>query len=952
MYYTGVVESRMDPLMLGRCKVRIIGLHTENKIDLPTDDLPWAYPMQPITSAGISGIGHAPVGPVEGSWVVIIFADEDQQQPMMIGTIGGIPQEKTGINGGNGQYGTEELVTGIGTTSTVSGSTQTDISPPSPLAESSGLIGPLATLIAKAESGNKGYNAFNRGTANGKIIPACGSMNLVDMQVSEIMSLQALPPGDPQRLFAVGRYQCIPGTLKEAVKALNIDTTRKFNQITQDLICQEYLLAKKRPALVKYYKSSDKTDETLLMNAGRCLAAEFASIEDPFNLGYPYGGINGSYYRGGNRAHTMWESQIKPTLLQEWDFRNGAKPSVTSQLGEPPIENPEAPSTKGSADSVLSTILKVAAEVTNIPALGELLPDGTVSNGIKDANYGGDGFKDPTGTYPLYVKEPDTNRLAINNNIESTIIIQKEAALDTGVRIANGGTWDQSPPPYNAQYPFNHVYQSESGHIMEFDDTHGSERIHLYHKAGTFTEIDANGSKVNRIVGDNFEILERNGFVHVKGSLNVTVDGAYNVRVDNTLNLEVSGNALINIFNDAEINVSGNANLSVGEEFNVRASYINIEADNEINLTAGTNTNIHSKGDYNLKSTNINTYSTANTNNKVDGTLVEKITGSASIGCGDKINIQGANIDMVTDGNYNVDYNQASWGNGDTNIPNFDVTSDQIIEAGISNLVPPGDIRETSPLPTLPELSVAARGAEVGFDDPDAGDPSDYNVSRINSNIIAPADIATDKIIVDSAAPIANSSSVPINQTCDLIYNMSAQDFNPNMKLSEYFTLGDLTKGGTRIPRVSYPVKGKRDTVARIYTPQEIVCNLKGLCTNVLDPIVKKYGKDSFIITSGFRRPIVGNIPGDMGMHPEGGDHNRGCAADLQFKGGSAKMFEIAKELVTILPSWNQIILEYDGKSTWIHVAFYYVGNKGDYFTMNHNQKYGGTYPKGGFILI
>lgn len=944
MYYTGVVESRMDPLMLGRCKVRIIGLHTENKTDLPTDDLPWAYPLQPITSAGISGIGHAPVGPVEGSWVVIIFADEDQQQPMMIGTIGGIPQEKTGINGGNSQYGTEELVTGIGTSS-VTGSRTTDIAPPAPLSESSGLIGPLANLIAKAESGSKGYNAFNRGTANGKIIPAGGSMTLTEMTISEIMALQALPPGNANRLFAVGRYQCIPGTMKEAVKSLNIDITRKFNQITQDLICQEYLLAKKRPALVKYYKNSDKTDETLLMKAGQALAAEFASIEDPFNLGYPYGGVNGSYYRGGNRAHTMW-STLKPTLQSEWDFRNGSKPSVTAQLGEPPVENPETPSTKGSADNLLSSLLKVVAEATDIPAIGELMPDGTLSTGIKDANFGGDGFKDPTGTYPLYTKEPDTNRLAINNNIESTMIIQKEAALDTGVMVANGGTWDQSPPPYNAQYPFNHVWQSESGHLLEFDDTQGSERVHLYHKAGTFTEIDANGSQVNRIVGDNFEILERNGFVHVKGSLNVTVDGAYNLRVDNTLNLEVSGNALINIFDNTDINISGNANISVGGDFNLRASNINLEADSEINLKAGTNINAHSDGDYNLKTSNINTYSTANTNTKVDGTLTTKVVGSSSFSSNDKINIEGANIDIGTAGAYNIDYKTASLGGGDTDIPTIDVTSDQIAEAGLSNLLPPGDIRGTGDLPSFPPLSVATRGAEVGFDDPDAGDSTDYNAGRINSNIVSAADLSADKIIVDKSDVIANSSSVPISANCDLIFNMDPQSFNPNMKLSEYFTLGELTKGGIRIPRISYPVKGQT------YTPQQIICNLKGLCTNVLDPIAKKYGKDSFIITSGFRRPVVGNIPGDLGMHQEGGDHNRGCAADLQFKGGSAKMFEIAKELVTLLPAWNQIILEYDGKSTWIHVAFYYTGNKGDYFTMNHNKKYGGTYPKGGFILI
>lgn len=100
MFYTGVCENRLDPLKLGRCQVRILGLHTENKIDLPTSDLPWAYPMMPINSASISGLGWSPTGVVQGTWVVVIFLDEDQQQPIMIGTIGGIPQTKTAASMG------------------------------------------------------------------------------------------------------------------------------------------------------------------------------------------------------------------------------------------------------------------------------------------------------------------------------------------------------------------------------------------------------------------------------------------------------------------------------------------------------------------------------------------------------------------------------------------------------------------------------------------------------------------------------------------------------------------------------------------------------------------------------------------------------------------------------------------------------------------------------------
>lgn len=95
MFYMGCVENRLDPLKLGRCQVRVVGLHIEDKNQLPTIDLPWAYPMMPVNSASISGLGWSPTGLVQGTWVVVIFMDEHHQQPIMIGTIGGIPQTKS-----------------------------------------------------------------------------------------------------------------------------------------------------------------------------------------------------------------------------------------------------------------------------------------------------------------------------------------------------------------------------------------------------------------------------------------------------------------------------------------------------------------------------------------------------------------------------------------------------------------------------------------------------------------------------------------------------------------------------------------------------------------------------------------------------------------------------------------------------------------------------------------
>ena len=41
VWWQGVVEDRNDPLKLGRCRVRILGYHTDNKQDIPTATLPW-----------------------------------------------------------------------------------------------------------------------------------------------------------------------------------------------------------------------------------------------------------------------------------------------------------------------------------------------------------------------------------------------------------------------------------------------------------------------------------------------------------------------------------------------------------------------------------------------------------------------------------------------------------------------------------------------------------------------------------------------------------------------------------------------------------------------------------------------------------------------------------------------------------------------------------------------
>ena len=97
-HYYGVVESRNDPKQLGRLKVRIVGLHTEDKVQLPTADLPWATVL--AHDGSNSGLGTTPSFFVEGTWVLCCFFDTDRQEPYILGGLPGIPDTLGNPNNG------------------------------------------------------------------------------------------------------------------------------------------------------------------------------------------------------------------------------------------------------------------------------------------------------------------------------------------------------------------------------------------------------------------------------------------------------------------------------------------------------------------------------------------------------------------------------------------------------------------------------------------------------------------------------------------------------------------------------------------------------------------------------------------------------------------------------------------------------------------------------------
>jgi len=85
VWWTGVVENRMDPLEVGRLQCRIFGWHTENLQLIPSADLPWCMPLYTTnTSKTFSS-------PKEGDYVVGFFFDgESGQFPVILGVLPGL----------------------------------------------------------------------------------------------------------------------------------------------------------------------------------------------------------------------------------------------------------------------------------------------------------------------------------------------------------------------------------------------------------------------------------------------------------------------------------------------------------------------------------------------------------------------------------------------------------------------------------------------------------------------------------------------------------------------------------------------------------------------------------------------------------------------------------------------------------------------------------------------
>jgi hypothetical protein len=323
-WFVGVVEDRNDPAQLGRVRVRVLGRHSEDLSQVKTTDLPWAHVMHPVTDPSMQGLGHTPSFLTQGSWVVGFFRDIESQQPVIMGTLPGIPDSESN--------------------------------------PASGFNDPRGTgAVENAYKGNPKYGPY---------------------------------PGEiPHSGHSTGE----PDT----------------NRLARGIASEDHQSLIDRRAQRYHGDPSFDEDE---------------------------GAIGG--------------------------FPLATKPNLESVSDEAVAEERE------------------------------------------------------------YWEEPEPKGI------------------------------DEDADPYiSGVYPYNHVFESESGHITEVDDSPGAERLFRQHMSGTFEEIHADGSVVTKIMGNNFEIVVNSENIVIKGNRNITVEGSVRELIKGDYIQEIEGDFFQKIHKNHRVKV-------------------------------------------------------------------------------------------------------------------------------------------------------------------------------------------------------------------------------------------------------------------------------------------------------------------------------------------------------------------------------------------------------------
>ena len=447
----------------------------------------------------------------------------------------------------------------------------------------------------------------------------------------------------------------------------------------------------------------------------------------------------------------------------------------------------------------------------------------------------------------------------------------------------------EPPLAFKGQYPYVHTHKTESGHIIEHDDTPGQERLFRYHKAGTYEEINPDGRRVVKVNDDNVKVVLQDDKLHVEGSGYVYVQG----------------NITVICLNDVNLNVAGRVELTASEDLRIKASAISMESTSgDINIYSAGNLNTLSQLDTNMTSQGNMAVSIAkNSSHIVNNILYMQSTGDTNLNAGGNANIQsggdtnlnaGGNMYQVSGSTFNIDggtmniQNGTSAGTAATGKP---------AQSALQTGLPAGPDRSGT-VPSVPEALIQ------GTDD-DLSTQIQQLQSAISSGRITQAqyDSMTQSPAQASPPDTSNSPSInPIATDVADILSLPDSAISESLRLSAKYRLADFTSPGPVFKYPLIPWQGR--------TKARLAGNLALLARNCVEPIATKYGPIQ--INSGFR-----SLTGSS-------QHSQGMACDITYGTRStdpATMYEIAQWIRDHV-LFDQLILEYGTSQIWTHVSY------------------------------
>ena len=137
---------------------------------------------------------------------------------------------------------------------------------------------------------------------------------------------------------------------------------------------------------------------------------------------------------------------------------------------------------------------------------------------------------------------------------------------------------------YKSEYPYNKTITTKRGHVIEIDDTPKAERIHIYHRKGSYVELNPDGSIIVKALGKSIDIsIEDKTIISDKGDIGITAnDGNINLEAEKSINIiakEDSG-----FVSDKKVTIASGEDLELGSEKNVVIDGIKIKITGDVEI--------------------------------------------------------------------------------------------------------------------------------------------------------------------------------------------------------------------------------------------------------------------------------------------------------------------------------------------------------------------------------